>query len=106
MKVWRIRVIAKTTTIRDVADGSKTYYANFKYEKSKKGNWSMTHDYQEDRLYSGIASNIQRAMDLALKCAKRDGLKNPEIIDIARYGNCDFGLKQKPKSASKKRKPK
>lgn len=101
MKVWRVRVKAKSPTICDVADKNKTYYAKFKYERNKKGNWSMTHDYQEDRVYSGIASNIQKAIGLALKCAKSDGLKNPEVIEIARYGDCDFGLRQKPKKKPK-----
>ena len=106
MKVWRISIIAATkkgTTIRDVADKGKTYYAKFKYERNKKGKWSMTHDYEQEQTYSGIATNIQKAIALALKCAKKDGLKNPEIIGIARFGNCDFGLRQKPKSTHKRK---
>jgi len=96
MKVWQIRIKAKSPkskTLRDVSDTTdegKTYYAEFQYKKSKKGNWTMTRDSSVEKIYAGAAENINKAIAAALKCAKKDGVGNPEVIAVIRLGNCDF----------------
>lgn len=93
MKVWQIRIKAKnpkSKTLREVADRDKAYYAEFQYGKGKDGKWSMTHDYSVEKIYAGTATNINNAIKAALKCAQKDGVKNPEVIALARLGNCDF----------------
>lgn len=93
MKVWQIRIKAKSPkskTLREVADKDKTYYAEFQYGKDKDGKWKMTHDYSVEKIYAGTATNIGKAIIAALKCAKKDGVENPEVIAVIRLGNYDF----------------
>ncbi len=93
MKVWQIRIKAKSPkskTLREVVDKDKAYYAEFQYSKGPRGNWKMTHDYSVEKIYAGTAVNIGKAIIAALKCAKKDGVENPEVIAVIRLGDCDF----------------
>jgi len=94
-KIWFIQIKGRQQNLRDMADKKTTYAVSMLYEPNKKGKWSCSTDTSIEIIYRGIAVTFNKAVAAALKCAKVDGMKNPEVISVNRYGDCHFGTGDK-----------
>lgn len=90
-KIWFVLVKGQEQVLRDVADKKTVYTVSMQYQPNKKGKFSCTPDTSIEVIYRGLATTIEKAIAAALDCAKKDGMKSPEVISVNRYGDCQFG---------------